>query len=215
MFQLTEEQQSFADSARAFCRELMGSTLRQDDENEVFRKEFIHALGEQGLTGIPTPEEYGGLGLGYLDYAIVLEAIAEVSSSYAVSVAVTGLPQVILAEFGTEVQKERWLPGLAAGELLGAFALSEPGSGSDAASLSTTARKVDGGYVLDGTKFWITHGGYADMYIVMARKTLSSGSVTSSHLKVLRSERRAAQKKCRFSGRKRGSMRPSFVCVFL
>ncbi len=169
MYQLTEEQQSFAEAAREFCRELLGPTLREDDENERFRKEFIQALGEQGLTGIPTPEEYGGLGLGYFDYAIVLEEIARISASYAVSVAVTGLPQVILANMGTEEQKTRWLPGLASGELLGAFALSEPGSGSDAASMKSTARRVDGGYVLDGTKFWITHGGYADVYVVMAR----------------------------------------------
>jgi alkylation response protein AidB-like acyl-CoA dehydrogenase len=169
VYELTEDQQSLAATAGEFCRELLGSTLREDDEAERFRKEFITAMGEQGLTGIPTPEEYGGLGLGYLEYAIVLEEIAKVSSSYAVSVAVTGLPQVILSQFGTDSQKEDWLPGLAAGELLGAFALSEPGSGSDAASLSTTARREGDAYVLEGTKFWITHGGYADIYIVMAR----------------------------------------------
>ena len=86
-----------------------------------------------------------------------------------VSVAVTGLPQLILSQFGSDAQKERWLPGLATGELLGAFALSEPESGSDAGSLKSTAVLEGGEYVLNGTKFWITHGGYADVYIVMAR----------------------------------------------
>ena len=116
-----------------------------------------------------TAEEHGGLGLGYLDYAIVLEEIAKVSASYAVSVAVTGLPQVILAQLGTPAQQARWMPGLAAGELLGAFALSEPEAGSDAGSLKATAVRDGDGYVLNGTKFWITHGGYADVYVVMAR----------------------------------------------
>ena len=88
--------------------------------------------------------------------------MARVSASYAVSVAVTGLPQVILTRFGSDSQKERWLPGLASGELLGAFALSEPDSGSDAASLKTTAELRGGDYHLTGTKFSITHGGIAD-----------------------------------------------------
>lgn len=169
MFARTEEQEALAEVAREFCRDLLGPTLREDDEAERFRPEFMKALGEQGLCGIPTPEEFGGLGLGYLDYAIVLEEIANVSASYAVSVAVTGLPQIILSTMGTQAQKERWLPGLAAGELLGAFALSEPSSGSDAGSLRTTAVRDGDDYVLNGTKFWITHGGYADVYIVMAR----------------------------------------------
>ncbi len=169
MFEPTEDQQDLAEATYAFCLDLLGPTAREDDEAERFRKEYVQAMGEQGLCGIPTPEAYGGLGLGYLEYCMVLEQIARVSASYAVTIAVTGLPQVILASFGTDAQKERWLPGLAAGELLGAFALSEPGSGSDAGSLKTTARRDGDEYVLDGTKFWITHGGYADVYIVMAR----------------------------------------------
>ena len=108
-------------------------------------------------------------GLGYREYAVILEEIARVSASYAVSVAVTGLPQVILSTFGTEAQKEKYLPALAAGETIGAFALSEPDSGSDAASLQTTATREGDHYRLNGTKFWITHGGFADLYVVMAR----------------------------------------------
>ncbi len=169
MFVRTEEAQALADAVRAFCQAELAPTVEQDDEDQHFRKDLIAAMGEQGFCGIPTPEEYGGLGLGYYEYCIVLEEIAAVSASYAVSVAVTGLPQVILSKMGTEAQKQRWLPGLAAGELLGGFALSEPGSGSDAASLKTTAVADGDDYVLNGTKFWITHGGYADVYIVMAR----------------------------------------------
>jgi alkylation response protein AidB-like acyl-CoA dehydrogenase len=169
VFERTAEQQALAEAARDFCRGTLGPTVKEDDEAERFRKDLVRAMGEQGLCGVPTAESYGGLGLGYLEYCIVLEEIARVSASYAVSVAVTGLPQVILSRFGTEAQKQRWLPGLASGELLGAFALSEPESGSDAASLKTTATLRGDEYHLTGTKFWITHGGEADLYVVMAR----------------------------------------------
>lgn len=169
MFILSEEQQSLVEAARAAATEILAPTVKEDDEKELFRKDLFRALGAAGLCGVQTAEAYGGLGLGYVEYALVLEEIAKVSPAYATSVAVSGLPQVILAKYGTEVQKLRWMPGLAAGELLGAFALSEPDSGSDAASLRATARREGDAYVLDGTKFWITHGGYADIYIVMAR----------------------------------------------
>ena len=169
MFEHTEEQEALVEATADAARAILGATLKEDDEAERFRKEYMQALGEAGLTGIPTPEEHGGLGLGYLEYSMVLEEIAKVSASYAVSVAVTGLPQVILATMGTDAQKERWLEGLASGALLGAFCLSEPDSGSDAGSLKTTAVREGDSYVLNGTKFWITHGGYADLYVVMAR----------------------------------------------
>lgn len=169
MFALSEDQQALAEAVRAFCADVVGPTAEEDDEAEHFRKEIVQAMGEQGFCGVATPEEHGGLGLGYADYAVVLEEIAKVSASYAVSVAVTGLPQMILAKYGTSEQQERWLPGLAAGELLGAFALSEPESGSDAGSLKTVAERDGDDYLLTGTKFWITHGGFADVYVVMAR----------------------------------------------
>ena len=169
MFERTEEQEALAAAVAEFCNAELAPTVKEDDEAEHFRKELVHAMGEQGFCGVPTPEEFGGLGLGYLDYAVVLEEIAKVSSSYAVTVAVTGLPQIILNLFGTDAQKSEWMPGLASGELLGGFALSEPDSGSDAGSLKTTAVRDGDSYVLNGTKFWITHGGVADIYIVMAR----------------------------------------------
>jgi alkylation response protein AidB-like acyl-CoA dehydrogenase len=169
MFVRTEEQQALASAVREWCESEIAPTAKADDEAEHFRKDLIARMGQQGFCGVPTNADYGGLGLGYLDYAIVLEEIGRVSASYGVSVAVTGLPQVILGQFGNEEQKRRFLPGLASGELLGAFALSEPESGSDAGSLRATAEKVGDHYVLRGTKYWITHGGYADVYVVMAR----------------------------------------------
>ena len=169
MFEPSAEQQTLIDAAATAARSILGPTLKEDDEAERFRKSAIAELGENGLCGVQTPEAFGGLGLGYLDYAMVLEQIARVSASYGVSVAVTGLPQVILLTYGDAAQQAAWMPGLASGQLLGAFALSEPGSGSDAAALLTTARREGDTYVLNGTKFWITHGGYADIYVVMAR----------------------------------------------
>ena len=158
------------ETAATAAKDILGSTLKADDESETFRPEYIHQLGESGLCGIPTSEEYDGMGLGYLEYAVVLEQIAKVSPSYAVSIAVSGLPQIILQEFGTPEQKSTWIPPLARGEFIGGFALSEPDSGSDAGSLQTTAKlQEDGTYILNGRKFWITHGGYAEIYIVMAR----------------------------------------------
>ena len=148
---------------------ILSPTVKEDDEQEIFRTEYITALGEEGLCGVSTSSDFDGMGLGYVEYAMVLEHIAKVSPSYAVSVAVTGLPQMILSEFGTDEQQQRWIPALATGTALGAFALSEPDSGSDAGSLLTTAQKDGDEYVLNGRKFWITHGGFADVYIVMAR----------------------------------------------
>lgn len=169
MFVLSEEQEALASAARSAAAEILAPTVKEDDEREHFRVEHFRALGEAGLCGVQTAEAYGGLGMGYVEYCVVLEELAKVSPSYAVCVAVNGLPQVILSKFGTEAQKQRWMPALAAGRALGAFALSEPGSGSDAASLRTTAVKNGDHYLLNGTKFWITHGGYADVYVLMAR----------------------------------------------
>jgi len=169
MFELSEEQSALKDAASEAAMAILGGTLKEDDESETFRPEHLKALGEAGLCGVQSPEEHGGLGLGYSEYAITLEEIARVSASYGVSVAVTGLPQVILDTFGSDAQKAQYLPSLAMGETIGAFALSEPDSGSDAASLQSTAVREGDQYRLNGTKFWITHGGYADLYVVMAR----------------------------------------------
>jgi len=182
MFSPTDEQRALQDAAREAANALLSPTLREDDEAERFRPELMRALGEQGLCGLATPERWGGLGVGYLEYAMVLEEIARVSPSYAVGVAVTGLPQLILNTYGSEAQRAEWLPGLASGQLLGAFALSEPDSGSDAASLRTRAVREGDHYVLNGTKFWITHGSYADVYVVMARTGASGARGISAFL---------------------------------
>ncbi len=152
-----------------YCQDVIEPHMEHDDAEGKFRMEFFKGLGDYGVTGVTLPELYGGAGLTYSDYCYVLEEIAKVSVPYAVTVSVSSMVQTILNEYGNEDQKRKYLPALTSGEEIGAFALSESHSGSDAASLKTTAKKVDGGYVLNGTKMWITSGGIAKTYIVMAR----------------------------------------------
>jgi alkylation response protein AidB-like acyl-CoA dehydrogenase len=155
--------------ARKFARNELAPLVEQDERDERFRPELIRAMGALGLCGIPIPEEHGGSGLGYQDYIVAIEELAAVNLGYAISVSVTGLTQVILGLFGTEEQKKRLIPPLADGRAIGAFSLSEPFSGSDAAALRTTARKEGDSYVLKGTKQWVSQGNWADTLIVMAR----------------------------------------------
>lgn len=152
-----------------WCEAHIEPHMEHDDAEGKFRMEIFRGLGGQGFTGITLPEEYGGAGLAYADYVAVLEEIAKYSVAYSVTVSVSSMVQTILNEYGNAEQKKKYLPALATGLEIGAFALSESHSGSDAASLKTSAKKVDGGYVLNGTKMWITSAGVAKTYIVMAR----------------------------------------------
>jgi len=165
----TEAQQHLRDLARKFCKDKIAPLVEHDEETATFRREIIKGLGDLGLTGIPVKEEYDGAGLGYQEYTACIEEIAAVSCAYAISVAVSGLPQIILQTYGNEAQKKKYIPKLATGDWVGAFALSEPSSGSDAASLRTTATREGDHYVLKGTKLWITQADTADVIIVMAR----------------------------------------------
>lgn len=143
--------------------------MEEDDHNSEFRMDIFNQLGQMGLTGITLPEEFGGANLEYQDLCIVLEEIAKSSVSYSVTVSVSTMVQSIINQFGNNEQKQKYLPALTSGEEIGGFCLSESHSGSDAAALKTTAKKVDGGYILNGSKMWITSGGIAKTYIVMAR----------------------------------------------
>ena len=165
----TESQIEIRELARKFSKDRIAPIVEHDEETETFRREIIRGLGSLGLTGIPTSENHGGAGLGYQEYLAAIEEIAASSGAYAVSVAVSGLPQVILDTFGTEAQKAKYIPKLASGEWVGSFVLSDAGSGSDAASLRATAELKGDHYVLNGTKLWITQADEADVFIVMAR----------------------------------------------
>lgn len=166
---LTEEQTQLKDLAAKAAKQHLSGVVERDEEDAIFRPEIIHELGKLGLTGIPTPAEYDGAGLGYLEYTIALEEMAAISGAYAVSIAVSGLPQVILNKFGTEEQKQKYIPPLARGEHIGAFSLSESHSGSDAGALTTRAVKKGDEYILNGTKLWTTQGNVANTVIVFAR----------------------------------------------
>jgi alkylation response protein AidB-like acyl-CoA dehydrogenase len=165
----TEVQAELRALARKFAENEIRPIVDADEETETYRPEIIRKLGALGLTGVPVPETYEGAGLGYSDYAVVIEEIARVSASYAVSVSVTGLAQMILSNAGSEELKKKYLPELARGEKIGGFALSEADAGSDASSLRMTARKEGDHYVLNGTKLWITQADSASVLIIMAR----------------------------------------------
>jgi len=156
--------------------------MEHDDETEEFRMDLFNELGSLGFCGMPLPEVYGGMGMSYQDFSIALTEIAKSSVAYAVTISVSAMVQAILNEFGNEKQKAQYLPSLTSGAEIGAFCLSESGAGSDAASLQTTAKKVEGGYVLNGSKIWITSGGIAKTYIVMARTGAEGGKGVSAFI---------------------------------
>ncbi|MEY9214241.1 acyl-CoA dehydrogenase family protein [Thermobifida halotolerans] len=139
------------------------------EEAGRFPREAFRTLGKLGVLGLPYPEEHGGGGQPYEVYLQVLEEVAAVWASVGVGVSVHVLSCFALAVHGSGEQRRRWLPDLLGGELLGAYCLSEPHAGSDPAAMTTRARRDGDGYVIDGVKSWITHGGQADFYTVMAR----------------------------------------------
>lgn len=141
----------------------------QFEHDRVFPEAAFQALSDAGLLGLPYPEEFGGANLPYRIYLQVLEELARRSLTVALGVSVHGLSCFPVFAYGTQEQRQRWLPDMLGGGQIGAYALSEPESGSDAAALATSARPVSGGWELSGTKAWITHAGRADYYNVMAR----------------------------------------------
>jgi alkylation response protein AidB-like acyl-CoA dehydrogenase len=156
-------------------RELLPHSATVEARSQFPRDEF-RLLGRAGLLGLPYPEEYGGGGAPYEVYLQVLEELGSVSATIGVGVSVHALSCFGLVTAGTPAQKERWLPDMLGGELLGAYCLSEPHAGSDPAAMRTTARRDGDEYVIKGTKAWTTHGGRADFYKVMARTSDDTGS---------------------------------------
>jgi alkylation response protein AidB-like acyl-CoA dehydrogenase len=157
----------------ALTRELVAAEVApraaEDEDEGRFPREVFRTLGRAGLLGLAYPEEYGGGGQPYEVYLQVVEELAAGWLAVGLGVSVHTLTCLPIARFGTEEQRARWLPDMLGGELLGAYCLSEPHSGSDAAALTTKAARDGGAYVLNGTKAWITHGGHADFYTVFAR----------------------------------------------
>ena len=169
-FSLPPQHASLRDSVRELAQGVALPLAAEVDRDHRFPEEAVSAAAEAGLLGILIPREYGGMGLDALAFALCIDELARACASTSVIVDVhTSVGSEPILLFGTEDQKRKWLPRLASGELLGAFALTEPAAGSDAASLQTSARRNGDGYVLNGTKVFITNIGHAGLYIVFAR----------------------------------------------
>ena len=168
-FELTEEQQQIKKMVREFAEAEIRPHVMEWDEAQHFPKELFKQLGELGLTGVIFPEEFGGAGMGYIEYATVIEELSRVDGSIGLSVAAhNSLCTNHIYQYGTEEQRHKFVTPLAQGEKLGSWALTEPGSGSDASGLKTSAVKKDNGWVLNGAKNFITHGISGDTCVVLA-----------------------------------------------
>ena len=163
-----EQQKTLKGLARRIAEERILPVRAELDEKEEFPREIIKDLANADMFRIFIPEEYEGLGGGCLDLCLVVEELSRVCSGVAVSYAASALGGFALLEYGTEAQKQKYLPGIAAGEKLTAFALTEPTAGSDASAIKTTAERVKEGYLLNGTKQFITNAGEAELYTVIA-----------------------------------------------
>jgi len=174
---LTDGHREFQEEIRQFAEEEIRPVARELDEKAQFPWENVRSMAQKGWFGIPVPEEYGGLGRDYLSYILAVEELARVDASHSITVSAhTTLGTSPILSFGTEEQKKRWIPYLAEGRVLGGFGLTEPGAGSDASSTRTRAVRSDGGWVLNGSKIFITHAGVGEIFVVTAMTEPGRGS---------------------------------------
>ncbi len=170
IFPLTEEQREILRTVREFAAAEITPYTAQWDRDSHFEPSLVKKLGDLGLLGMLIPEQYDGLGLDALTYLLALEEMSTHDASVGVMMSVhNSLPTQMILNYGTDAQKQRWLPPMARGEILGAFALSEPGSGSDASSLTTQAVRDGDDWIITGTKSWVTQGTHAGVILAMAR----------------------------------------------
>ncbi|GAX89562.1 acyl-CoA dehydrogenase [Effusibacillus lacus] len=168
-FLLTQEQLEIRNMVRQFAQKEIIPQASKIDEEDRFPRELVRKMGELGLMGIPIPEEWGGVGSDFISYMLAIEEISYASAALGVILAVhTSVGTMPILKFGNGEQKNRYLEKLATGQMLGAFALTEPGAGSDASRITTRAVKQGDSYVLNGSKIFITNGGEADLYITFA-----------------------------------------------
>ena len=164
-----ENHHMIRDLVRDFARNEVAPVAGELDQRSEFPWANVKKMGELGLLGVPWGEELGGAGMDYLSYIIVIHELAKVDASHAITVSAhTTLGTSPIVTFGNQGQKERFVPPLASGRVLGGFGLTEPGAGSDASGTQTTARKVDGGYVVNGSKIFITHAGVGEVFVITA-----------------------------------------------
>ena len=168
--QLTEDERMIQQSARAYAQEKLQPRVIDAFANETTDPAIFREMGDMGLLGVTVPEQYGGLGGSYVSYGLVAREVERVDSGYRSMMSVqSSLVMYPIYAYGSEAQKEKFLPKLASAEYVGCFGLTEPNSGSDPSSMQTRAKTVDGGYILNGSKMWITNSPIADIFIVWAK----------------------------------------------
>lgn len=168
--QLTDEERMIRDTARRFCQDKLMPRILEANRNEIFDRAIMDEMGAMGFLGSTIPEEYGGAGLNYVAYGLVAREVERVDSGYRSAMSVqSSLVMHPINAYGSEEQKKKYLPKLASGEWVGCFGLTEPNHGSDPGSMETRAKKVDGGWILQGNKMWITNSPIADVFIVWAK----------------------------------------------
>ncbi|MEM8630332.1 MAG: acyl-CoA dehydrogenase [Pseudomonadota bacterium] len=176
--QLTEDERMVADSAAAYASDKLVPRVDDAYLNEVVAPEVFAEMGEMGLLGITIPEDYGGLGAGYVTYGLVAREIERVDSGYRSMMSVqSSLVMYPIHAYGTDAQRQKYLPGLAGGTLIGCFGLTEPDAGSDPAGMKTTARRTEGGYVINGAKMWISNSPIADVFVIWAKSEAHGGKI--------------------------------------
>jgi len=168
--QLNEEERMMRDAARTFAQEKLQPRVIEAYANETTETKIFREMGEMGLLGVTVPEEYGGLGASYVTYGLVAREIERVDSGYRSMMSVqSSLVMYPIYAYGSEEQRQKYLPKLASGEFIGCFGLTEPDAGSDPGDMKTRAEKVQGGYVLNGSKMWISNSPVADIFVVWAK----------------------------------------------
>lgn len=176
--QLSEEERMIRDAAHGFAQSELQPRVIKAFREEVDAPELFPLMGQAGLLGATVPEEYGGAGASYVAYGLIAREIERVDSGYRSMASVqSSLVMYPIQAYGSEEQRRKYLPGLARGELIGCFGLTEPDAGSDPAGMKTTARKVDGGYVLNGSKTWISNSPFADVFVVWAKSEAHGGGI--------------------------------------
>jgi len=168
--QLSEDERLIRDSARAYCQDQLMPRVLEANRHETFDRAIFDEMGALGLLGSTLPEDYGCAGVNHVCYGLIAREVERVDSGYRSAMSVqSSLVMYPIYAYGTEAQRRKYLPELAAGRLVGCFGLTEPDAGSDPGSMTTRARKADGGYVLKGAKMWITNAPIADVFVVWAK----------------------------------------------
>jgi glutaryl-CoA dehydrogenase len=176
--QLSEDERMVAESARSFAQDQLAPRVSDAYIHEKVEPELFGLMGEMGLLGVTIPDAYGGLGAGYVSYGLVAREVERVDSGYRSMMSVqSSLVMYPIHAYGSEEQRQKYLPGLAAGTLIGCFGLTEPDAGSDPAGMKTTAKKTDGGYVLNGAKMWISNSPIADVFVIWAKSEAHGGKI--------------------------------------